>query len=80
MKYISVTDARKNIFNLIDEVTNNHEPRLIKGKRGSAVLISSEDWDDIQETLFVMQNKDLYGSLIEASKESIDECSIKLDW
>jgi PHD/YefM family antitoxin component YafN of YafNO toxin-antitoxin module len=80
MKYISASDARKNIFNLIDEVTINHEPKLIKGKRSYAVLISNEDWEDIQETLLVMQNKELYSSLLKASLEPIGECATMLDW
>ncbi|WP_367363768.1 hypothetical protein [Candidatus Tisiphia endosymbiont of Nedyus quadrimaculatus] len=37
----------------------SHEPATIKGKRNKAVLISFEDWEDIKETLFVADNKEL---------------------
>lgn len=80
MEYISVSDARKNLYKLVDEVAENHEPTVIKGKRNSAVLISNEDWEDIQETLFVAQNKELSESLLKGMHEPFEKCSTKLDW
>ena len=40
MASISVTEARKRLFSLIDDVRESHEPIEIQGKRGSAVLLS----------------------------------------
>jgi prevent-host-death family protein len=80
MEYISVSDARKKLFKLVDEVAANHEPTVIKGKRNSAVLISSEDWEDIQETLFVLQNKELAKYILKGLQEPYNKCSKKLDW
>jgi prevent-host-death family protein len=80
MEYISVSDARKKLFKLVDEVAANHEPTVIKGKRNSAVLISSEDWEDIQETLFVLQNEELAKSVLKGLQEPYNKCSKKLDW
>jgi len=37
MKTISITEARKNIYKLIDQVTEAHEPLQITGKRSNAV-------------------------------------------
>ena len=51
MASISVTEARKRLFSLIDDVRESHEPIEIRGKRCSAVLLSEEDWRAIQETL-----------------------------
>ena len=53
MASISVTEARKRLFSLIDEVRESHEPIEIQGKRGSAVLLSEQDWRAIQETLYL---------------------------
>jgi antitoxin YefM len=80
MSFVTVSDARKNLYKLVDRVAKNHEPTLIKGKRNAAVLISSEDWDDLQETLYVAQNKKLSDSLLKGMKESYDACSDKLEW
>ncbi len=80
MEYVSVSEARKNLYKLVDEVSTKHEPALIKGKRNNAVLIASEDWEDIQETLYVTQNKRLANSILKAMQEPYDECATKLEW
>jgi prevent-host-death family protein len=80
MEFLSVSEARKNLYKLVDEVSIKHEPALIKGKRNNAVLIASEDWEDIQETLYVMQNKQLTKSLVKGMHTSYAECSKELVW
>ncbi|WP_425363365.1 type II toxin-antitoxin system Phd/YefM family antitoxin [Candidatus Tisiphia endosymbiont of Hybos culiciformis] len=47
MTYLIASEARKNLYKLIDLVAENHEPTIIKGKRNAAVLISEQDWKDI---------------------------------
>src|SRR5450759_4932604 len=44
MTTISATEARKQLYKLLDEVSQSHEPIQITGKRGSAVLVSEDDW------------------------------------
>ncbi len=39
MTTLNVTEARANLYKLIDDTTVNHEPVVITGKRGNAVLI-----------------------------------------
>ena len=53
MTTLSASEARKRLYNLVDEVRDSHEPVQIVGKRGSAVLISEEDWKAIEETLYL---------------------------
>ena len=43
MTILTITEARKNLYRLIDETAANHEPIIITGKRGNAVLISESD-------------------------------------
>ena len=40
MASISVTEARKRLFSLIDDVRESHKPIEILGKRDSAMLLS----------------------------------------
>ncbi len=54
MKAISITKAQSEIFKLVDEVSNSHEPVRIIGKRSNAVLISEDDWRAIEETLYLL--------------------------
>ena len=54
MQTLTASEARANLYRLIDQTTESHQPIVISGKRGNAVLISSEDWDAIQETLYLL--------------------------
>ena len=54
MPTLTATEARSKLYRLIDEAASSHEPIVITGKRGSAVLISEDDWRSIQETLYLL--------------------------
>ena len=79
MSYLIASEARKTLYTLIDKVATDHQPAIIKGKRNAAVLVSIEDWEDIQETLLVATNKKLSASLIKGQNTSYAECDTKLD-
>jgi antitoxin YefM len=44
------------------------------------VLVSLEDWTAIQETLYLMSIPGMKESILEASKEPIEESATKLEW
>lgn len=50
MSNITASEARANLYRLIDEAAASHQPILITGKRNNAVLVSEEDWSAVQET------------------------------
>ncbi|MBK7200187.1 MAG: type II toxin-antitoxin system Phd/YefM family antitoxin [Anaerolineae bacterium] len=50
MTTVTVTEARAQLFRLLDRVAESHESVLITGKRANAILVSEEDWHAIQET------------------------------
>ncbi len=52
MNTLNASDARKNLYHLIDETV--HRPVRITGKRTNAVLVSESDWNAIQETLYLL--------------------------
>jgi prevent-host-death family protein len=80
MKAIKVTNARSNLYKLIDETSSTHEPIHITGKRTNAVLISEDDWRSIQETLFLLSIPDMRESIRKGLRTPIDQCSEELDW
>ncbi len=43
MSTINITNARKDLYNLVENVVNYNEPALIVGKKGNAVLLSESD-------------------------------------
>ena len=51
MTTLDATEARSRLHNLIDETAQTHQPILITGHRGNAVLLAEEDWNAINETI-----------------------------
>ena len=80
MSTISATEARKNFYRLIDETALTHEPIVITGKRGNAVLISEDDWRAIQETMFLVNIPGMRKSIQEGIVTPIEDCKEGLDW
>ena len=80
MTVLNVSDARANLYRLIDETNESHEPVIISGKRNNAVLISEDDWNSIQETLHLTSIPGMRESIMEGMKEPLSESSAELDW
>ena len=80
MTILSATEARKCLYSLVDDVAESHAPIQIVGKRHSAVLISAEDWQAIQETLHLTSVPGMRESIQEGLKTPIEECDTELEW
>ncbi len=80
MTAITASEARANLYRLIDEAASSHQPLLISGKRNKAVLVSEEDWTAIQETLFLLSVPGMRESIREGMDAPVDECVEDLDW
>ncbi len=80
MTTFSATEARAKLYSLMDEAKDTHQPILITGKRGNTVLVSEEDWDAMQETLFLLSVPGMRESIRKGMEEGVDKCSGELDW
>ena len=80
MTTLNATEARSKLYGLIDETTASHEPVIIKGKRGNAVLIAEEDWRAIQETLYLVSIPGMRESIFEGLKTPVEETSEEPGW
>ncbi|HCX23485.1 MAG: type II toxin-antitoxin system prevent-host-death family antitoxin [Flammeovirgaceae bacterium] len=80
MKSISTTEARKNIYKLVEQTSETHEPVQIIGKKSSAVLVSEEDWRSIQETLYLTSIPGMRESIKEGMSTPLSDTSSELDW
>lgn len=73
MTAISITKARANLYQTVAEVNESSKPITITNNRGkNAVLISEDDWNAIQETLYLNSIPGMAESILEAGKESLD--------
>jgi len=79
-KTIPVSQARANIFKLIDETNQSHNPIIITGKNNDAVLLSLDDWNTIQETLYLMSIPKMRESIVEGLNTSVEECLEEVEW
>tara|TARA_B100000989_G_C19525704_1_gene466756 strand:- start:2540 stop:2782 length:243 start_codon:yes stop_codon:yes gene_type:complete len=80
MKAISTTKARENLFQLVKEVAINHEPIQVHGKQGAVVMVAQEDWESIEETLFIDSIPGLGDSIIEGLQTPESDCFDKIEW
>ncbi len=80
MPTLSATEARAKLYRLIDQTALSHEPVVITGKRGNAVLVSEEDWRSIQETLYLLSIPGLRESIREGLATPLEDCQEMLDW
>lgn len=77
---LNVTNARKNLYRLIAEVNESHVPVTITGKERSAVLVSAEDWNAIQETLYLSSIPGMSESIRKGRETPVEECDAEPGW
>jgi prevent-host-death family protein len=80
MATITASEARKRLYNLVDDVAESHDPIQIVGKRNSAVLVSEEDWRAIQETLYLTSVPGMRESILEGLRTPVGQCDAELEW
>jgi len=80
MSVLNASEARANLYRLIDQTNESHEPVTISGKRNNAVLVSEEDWKSIQETLYLVSIPGMRESILEGMKEPLSESTKELGW
>lgn len=53
MDSLSLPEATQNLDNLINQITETHQPVMIKGTHNDVIVVSKEDWSAIQETIYL---------------------------
>lgn len=77
MATISITKARENLYQTVAEVNESSQPIIITNNRGkNAVLISEDDWNAIQETLYLNSIPGMAKSILESKNEPLSECTV----
>ena len=65
MSIIPLTEAQIKLQDLINEVSQSHEPVMISGATSNAFLVSEEDWKGIQETIYLLSIPNVGASIVE---------------
>ncbi|MFA6788621.1 MAG: type II toxin-antitoxin system Phd/YefM family antitoxin [Arcobacteraceae bacterium] len=79
-KVMSVSQVRADIYNVMDETAQSHEPVLITGKRNNVVMLSQEDWNAIEETLYLNAIPNMASSIQESMNAPDEEFSENIEW
>lgn len=78
MTDFTASEARSQLYRLVDDAA--HKPVRITGKRNNAVLVSEDDWNAIQETLFLLSIPGMRESIRKGLKTPIKGLARKLNW
>jgi len=80
MEIYTTSQARTNLFKLVDQVAQSHEPTYIVGKKSKAVLIAEDDYQAMLETLYLVSKPGIKDSIIKANAEPLDTYQENLNW
>jgi PHD/YefM family antitoxin component YafN of YafNO toxin-antitoxin module len=80
MTTLTASEARANLYRLIDQAAESHQPIHIEGKRTSAVLLATEDWQAIQETLHLLSVPGMRESIKQGMAEPLGKSAKKVVW
>jgi antitoxin YefM len=75
-----VAQARANLYRLMDQTAESHQPITISGKRHDVVLLAADDWQAIQETLYLLSVPGMRESIKEGMAEPLEASNKELDW
>jgi|SaaInl8_200m_RNA_FD_contig_21_3639237_length_583_multi_6_in_0_out_0_2 antitoxin YefM len=79
MQAVSISGARKRLFELREHVVNDHEHVIVTHKHGNMVMISMEDWEAYQETFRLLNDYDALRAVLQSinDREQGRHCSGK---
>lgn len=74
MEVLSATEARKNFFKLPQQVNFGHEIYVKMKNQPDMVIISADDWRNIQETLHLHSIPNMISSIRQEAKTPLEDC------
>ena len=80
MNTLTASEVRSNLYRLMDQAAETHQPIVISGKRTNAVLVPAEDWEAIQETLHLLSVPGMRESIKQGMDEPVENCTQELHW
>ncbi|MBR1438626.1 MAG: type II toxin-antitoxin system Phd/YefM family antitoxin [Synergistaceae bacterium] len=77
MTATTLTRAQKNLAQLVSDVNENGIPVIIAADNGeNAVLVSEDEWNSMQETLYLYSIPGMVESIKAAEREPLSECRV----
>ena len=78
----NITNARSNLYNLVNMAINDNEPINIVTKNGNAVIISENDYNALLETLYLSNDQKVKKEIIDGKNTPLDKCinESEIEW
>lgn len=80
MNTLDAKEAGEKLDRILDEAAEAHQPVLITSRRANAVLAPEEDWNAMQETLYLLSAPGMRGSIRVGQETPIEECAKEPGW
>lgn len=79
---INISDFKKNINDFINQTVKYNQPVSINTKLGNVVLLSEEDFNNINATIELSSNAEMKNKIIEGLNTPVSECipENKVEW
>jgi len=79
MSIYTTSQARQQLFQLVDSINQTHQPIYIVGKRNKAVLVAQEDYQAMIETLHIVSVPGLKESILQMRDQPLNTYTDKID-
>jgi len=53
MNSLSLAEASQNLDDIINQITENNQPVMIKGSQNDAIVVAKEYWSAMQKTIYL---------------------------
>lgn len=73
MRYINATTFQENLFAILEQTIQFHEPIPISTKAVNAVLISEEDYNSLTETIHLSSISETQKTILEGLHTQLSE-------
>ena len=74
MQTIKINQPQLDFPKIIAEINQKHQPILIEESTGKVVLISEQEWNEIQETLYLQSIPNMVESIHREAATPMEEC------
>lgn len=76
METVSITSLRKELYKIMERVISLNEPICVSTKNGNSIIMSEQDYNSLQETIYLLSQPGLLDSIKDGEKEDQSQMEI----
>lgn len=71
---VTASEVGAHIFQIMDEISETHQPVIITGTHNNAVIMSEQDFRSMQETIYLSSIPNMVQSIVEGMNTPLADC------